>query len=365
MWTEDVGAQVERTSAPLRPSGHVLPEPPGDKNYTPEGRQEVWAEILGTDSYTLRDVEDYLAERHAERMHEAADEKERHDETLGIWPDGGIRTNREQRELGLRQYVQRSLDVLTGGAIGNIGFGLSSVFGADDETALGIGEMAQTVGSFFPFGRGGKARGQASRPKGKGGRGSSPSRGPRVPAHRRPGNKAQAANETARPSPATVRQPDQQTPQPVAAERSAQRDKESRLDDPSYLGSLNLPVRSRHRIRAVNRNSRAKNQNSVAEPSVDVAADVAAIRAGNAKRVGSQFHIHGRIYEVHEGSLHPVSGAGVHRLSRGAFRVLGIYNDLGDTPAAARELSHTPSLTEQDKVAGRTAWLAGKSEDEE
>lgn len=63
-------------------------------------------------------------------------------------------------------------------------------------------------------------------------------------------------------------------------------------------------------------------------PWVDVLADVHAIRDGMARRDGNTFVVHDRIYTLEpNGRLYPREGDGFHRLSRGAYRALSLYND--------------------------------------
>ena len=63
-------------------------------------------------------------------------------------------------------------------------------------------------------------------------------------------------------------------------------------------------------------------------PWIDVAGDVDAIRAGLATRDGNWFAVNGRTYVLEPGGrLFPVVGDGLHRLSRGQYRALALYND--------------------------------------
>jgi hypothetical protein len=111
---------------------------------------------------------------------------------------------------------------------------------------------------------------------------------------------------------------------------------------PQATGSApSVPLRRpapRHSAARVNQRTVAKELNTVIEPGVDVAGDVAAINAGQATRVGGNYVIHGRTYGVHDGTLYPISGPGFHQLSRGAFKALGVLNELGNTERAAEIL---------------------------
>jgi hypothetical protein len=77
----------------------------------------------------------------------------------------------------------------------------------------------------------------------------------------------------------------------------------------------NPPLRSpnkRHNINSVNQRTVAKEMNTMIEPGVDVAGDVAALNAGKATREGNTFIVNGRTYGMHDGTLYPISGPGFH-----------------------------------------------------
>lgn len=116
---------------------------------------------------------------------------------------------------------------------------------------------------------------------------------------------------------------------------------------------------ARHRLDKVRQSTLTKNLNTVSEPGLNVAADVAAINSGLAQRVGDRFIVNGRTYGHHDGILYPISGPGLHQLDRGGFRALGILNVFGDTPRAA-EIMQMRKLTAEAIEAGRTAWRAGQ-----
>jgi hypothetical protein len=103
---------------------------------------------------------------------------------------------------------------------------------------------------------------------------------------------------------------------------------------PGAEATLRRPAR-RHWGATVTQKTVAKNLNTVIEPGVDVAGDVAAIRAGRATRVDGQYVVNGRTYGVHDGALYPVSGPGFHQLNRGSFQALGMLNKVGDTARGA------------------------------
>ncbi len=106
------------------------------------------------------------------------------------------------------------------------------------------------------------------------------------------------------------------------------------------------PPAARHYAQQVDQRTLAKDINSVIESRVDVKADIAAIRAGHA-RVGRtpggevSYTINGRTYGAHaNGTLYPMQGDGIHVLDRGAFKALGVYNQVGNTPRAAQILDY-------------------------
>ena len=116
---------------------------------------------------------------------------------------------------------------------------------------------------------------------------------------------------------------------------------------------------ARHRLNKVNQRTLAKNKNTVIEPGVDVAGDVAGINSGQAQKVGDMFEINGRTYGVHAGTLHPVSGPGFHQLDRAGFKALGVLNKFGDTNQAA-DILQVMGLSEEAITAGQKAFKAGQ-----
>lgn len=119
------------------------------------------------------------------------------------------------------------------------------------------------------------------------------------------------------------------------------------------------PPNKRHYLRQVKQNSTAKPKNTIIEPRVDVAADVRAINAGQAQRVGDTYIINGRTYGVKDGTLYPITGDGFHLLSRMAYKALGIFNTFGNTAQANAILSRMTQLTAADKAAALAVWRLG------
>jgi len=95
------------------------------------------------------------------------------------------------------------------------------------------------------------------------------------------------------------------------------------------------PLKSRHSIRSVRQGGVKKAKNTVAEPRIDMNADVASINRGEGTQSGSLFTTNGRTYELIDGDhLVPHSGPGFHNLDRGEFDALGVFNKFGDTEQA-------------------------------
>ncbi len=87
------------------------------------------------------------------------------------------------------------------------------------------------------------------------------------------------------------------------------------------LVSLKAP-NTRHYADKVTQGSLAKDKNTVVDRSVvDLNADVTAIRAGQAQKVGDNYIINDRIYGAHDGTLYPISGPGLYLLDRGGIRL--------------------------------------------
>jgi hypothetical protein len=106
------------------------------------------------------------------------------------------------------------------------------------------------------------------------------------------------------------------------------------------LASLKPPV-IRHYADRVTQTSIAKEVNTVIDRSVtDVPTDVAAIKSGQAEKIGDTFVVNGRTYGMHDGRLYPMSGPGFYTLDRAAYKALGVLNKFGDTPQADRILSN-------------------------
>jgi RHS repeat-associated protein len=111
----------------------------------------------------------------------------------------------------------------------------------------------------------------------------------------------------------------------------------------------------RHFAASVRMSSTAKNITTVIERGVDIAKDIEAINKGLARRIQGNFEINGRLYGVHDGALYPISGPGFHSLDRGAFKALGVYNELGNTAEATAMLDRM-KIGESARAAGLRVW---------
>ncbi len=123
------------------------------------------------------------------------------------------------------------------------------------------------------------------------------------------------------------------------------------------VGELRGPVPSRHRLESISERSVAKSRTTVAEPGVDMAGDVAAIRAGRGEIVGDRIHINGRVYGSHDGTLYPVEGAGLHQLDRGTFKALQSMRQHGVEGARPYLDNMGVSAETRDRAAALLALL--------
>jgi hypothetical protein len=113
---------------------------------------------------------------------------------------------------------------------------------------------------------------------------------------------------------------------------------------------------ARHTATQVTQRSRAKEYNTVIEPGVAIAGDVAAINQGRAIRIGDQFVVNGRRYQQEpSGTLFPVDGSGFHPLNRGAYRALGTYNALGDG-ATTEAILDRAGIGPEERALAHRVW---------
>ena len=121
-----------------------------------------------------------------------------------------------------------------------------------------------------------------------------------------------------------------------------------RCCDLSNLKTIN----TRHYADKVTQKSVAKEKNTVVNrKAVGISADVQAIRDGKANIINNQFHVNGRIYGHHDGTLYPISGTGFYTLNRAEYKVLGVYNQFGNSQKSKQILSNMGiDKTTQNKV---------------
>jgi len=119
--------------------------------------------------------------------------------------------------------------------------------------------------------------------------------------------------------------------------------------------TLRGPAR-RHWAATVAQKTVAKNMNTVIEPGVNVAADVAEIQSGKVARVKGNYTVNGRTYGVHDGTLFPISGPGFHQLNRGSFGALAIFNKFGNTPRAYAVLAEMKNVGPAEIEAALSVW---------
>lgn len=132
----------------------------------------------------------------------------------------------------------------------------------------------------------------------------------------------------------------------------------------------NLPPRpvrrpvDRHYFNRIKQGSHARRVNSVIDPRVDVAADVAAINRGEAVRVGDAYTVNGRTYGLEaSGTLFPKLGDGIHLLNRGAYQALGVYLTLGQTDGAEYVLRRMHNVGPAEREAALAVLGAVAGED--
>ncbi|RUL72743.1 LysM peptidoglycan-binding domain-containing protein [Dyella choica] len=127
-----------------------------------------------------------------------------------------------------------------------------------------------------------------------------------------------------------------------------------KLEESEWLKGLKAPNR-RHFLSSINQKTLAKERNTVIDPSVDVAGDVAAIRNGQGYVQGNTISVNGRAYGYHDGTLYPESGEGFYTLDRGAFKALGVYNKFGST-MRAEEILNSMKISEAARTSALEVW---------
>jgi hypothetical protein len=118
---------------------------------------------------------------------------------------------------------------------------------------------------------------------------------------------------------------------PLSATGAAQSEGAQPVRGPARNG-IRPPTPGRHRLSRIGRSSQVKDQNTVILPSVDVEADLEAIRTGSAPWNGAtgRYEINGRTWGVKpNGTVFPASGPGLVELSRPQFKALASLNSAG------------------------------------
>lgn len=123
---------------------------------------------------------------------------------------------------------------------------------------------------------------------------------------------------------------------------------------------------ARHALNRIDSRASPKDLNTVAMPEVDVAADIEAIRRGQARwnRQTQRYELpNGRIYGVEgAGTVFPVSGPGLVRLSRGEYQALLHYIRAGgNRQRAETAMARNPFLTQDDKRRAFSVFQHHKS----
>lgn len=113
---------------------------------------------------------------------------------------------------------------------------------------------------------------------------------------------------------------------------------------------ISAPLRSRHALESINRNSRPKNRNSVVLPGIDTGGETELIRQGYGDSLGNnRWRTNGRVYVRkgnERGTLYPESGEGVRNLSRFEFKALVLLITFGGyTEGAQRQFARDDLLT--------------------
>ncbi len=119
----------------------------------------------------------------------------------------------------------------------------------------------------------------------------------------------------------------------------------------------------RHYFNRIKQNSMTSKRNTVIDPRVDVANDVAAINRGEAVRQGDSYTVSGRTYVLEpSGRLSRRTGDGFYVLDRGSFHALWIYRQFGDSDRAEAILArmHNVGSDERDAALEVIRAITGK-----
>ncbi|VVS94184.1 FG-GAP-like repeat-containing protein [Desulfoluna spongiiphila] len=130
------------------------------------------------------------------------------------------------------------------------------------------------------------------------------------------------------------------------------------LFNPKSVFNFKGPA-GRHTLTSVNQKTFVRKLNTVIEPGVDVASDVASINKGLAQKIGDKFIVNGRTYGMHDGTLYPISGPGFHQLDRAAFKALGVFNKFGNT-SKANQIINNMGLSQDAISSALKAWRSSQ-----
>lgn len=109
----------------------------------------------------------------------------------------------------------------------------------------------------------------------------------------------------------------------------------------------------------IKQNTKASRLNTVIDPRVDVAADVAAINRGEAQRREDTYTVAGRAYVLEpNGTLSPRHGDGFFVLNRAVYRAVGIYRMFGFGERAEGILDQMHNVGVEERAAARVVVAA-------
>lgn len=141
------------------------------------------------------------------------------------------------------------------------------------------------------------------------------------------------------------------------------------VDGPAANHTLLPPNSKRHDLDRITPKSHAQKVNSVVDPDVDMAADIAAIQRGEGtwNPETNEYEINNRTYKVEDTGVdglrtYPTGGEGVHNLSQLEYRLLqSMIKNNGDIDAAWQQNYRNPNVTDERWNAALDAFRNHKS----
>jgi hypothetical protein len=141
------------------------------------------------------------------------------------------------------------------------------------------------------------------------------------------------------------------------------------VEGPAANHTLLPPNMKRHDIDRITPKSHAQKVNSVVDPDVDMAADIAAIQRGEGtwNPATNEYEINGRTYKVEDTGVdglrtYPTGGEGVHNLTQLEYRLLqSMIKNNGDLEAAWQQNYRNPNVTDERWNAALEAFRNHKS----